>query len=116
MANIVTNITVASKSGEARSELQSILAKQRAKIKSSYSILLDDEWLPAGTRLEDLSDLVDEAREAGKCYQIFLNKTGERRNPVEIESIAELNEIIANSNVDLTSVRFRLFHRPANRD
>ena len=107
----MTNIIVNNNRGG--SELNNILNKALKRVHSHYSISLDGELLPAGTTVDQLEGFINEVKASGKCLQVFLNKAQEARQPFEIETLEELKAQMEQT--EFTSIRLRLFHRPAKR-
>ena len=107
----MTNIIVNNNRGG--SELNNILNKALKRVHSHYSIKLDGELLPEGTTVDQLERFINEVKVSGKCLQVFLNKAQEARQPFEIETLEELKAQMEQT--EFTSIRLRLFHRPAKR-
>ena len=105
MTNIIVN------NNRRGSELNDILNKALKRVHSHYSISLDGELLPAGTTVDQLEAFINEVKVSGKCLQVFLNKAQEARQPFEIETLEELKAQMEQT--EFTSIRLRLFHRPA---
>ena len=106
----MTNIIVNNNRG-ASNELTNILNKALKRVHSDYSISLDGELLPAGTTVDQLEGFINEVKASAKCLQVFLNKAQEARQPFEIETLEELKAQMEKT--EFTSIRLRLFHRPA---